>query len=129
MIFLNKASVWLSGRIIDEARNTPKAHLYSLFLFPRPVLEPLKRVCPEHFGLSSVACGPELSGFIRPCTNGVSLPRRIASVPPPNKPQTTLSQRAPYIEHLEGWLVRRFWITILNAGLIPPQPASDPNCK
>ena len=54
------------------------------------------------------------------------LPRRIASVAPPIKPQTTLSQRAPYIGYLEGWLVWRFWMMILDAGLIPPQPASDP---
>ena len=55
----------------------------------------------------------------------VSLPRGIASVAPPNKPQTTLSQRAPYIGHLEWWLVCRFSMTILEAGLIPIQPASD----
>ena len=45
---------------------------------------------------------------------------------PPIKLQTTLSRRAPYIEHLKGRLVLRFWMTILDAGLMPLQPASDP---
>ena len=96
----------------------------------QPALGSLKSTCSEHFGLSSIACRLALGVFIRLCTNGVSLHRRIASVAPPNKPQTTLSQRAPYIGHLKGWLVWRFWMTILDAGLIPQQPlASDLNRK
>ena len=89
-----------------------------MFSFLGPVLGPLERACPGHLGLSSIACGLALGVFIRPCTNGVALPRRIASVAPPIKTQTTLSQRAPCIGYLEGWLV--------YAVLIPPQPASNP---
>ena len=46
---------------------------------------------PKHLGLSSIVCGLALDVFISPFTNGVSLPRSIASVAPPLKPQTTLS--------------------------------------
>ena len=48
------------------------------------------------------------------------------SVAPPNKLQTTLLQRASYIENLQEWLVRQFWMMIIDAGLMPPLPASDP---
>ena len=43
---------------------------------------------PEQLGLSSTACGLVLGDSIRPCTNGVSLLHRIASVAPLSKPQT-----------------------------------------
>ena len=43
---------------------------------------------PEQLGLSSNACGLVLGDFIHPCTNGVSLLHRIASVAPLSKPQT-----------------------------------------
>ena len=106
MTYLNWASARLSGQIIiDGARSIINAHPYSMFLFPGPVLGPLDWDCPEHLELSSIASGLVLGVFIRPCTNGASLPRRIASVAPPIKPQTRLSQRGTYIEHLEGWLV------------------------
>ena len=42
----------------------------------------------EQHELSSTACGLVLGDSIRPCTNGVSLLYRIASVAPLNKPQT-----------------------------------------
>ena len=43
---------------------------------------------PEQLGLSSTICGLVLGDSIRPCTNGVSLLYRIASVAPLSKPQT-----------------------------------------
>ena len=43
---------------------------------------------PEQLKLSSTACGLVLGDSIRPCTNGVSLLHRIASVAPLSKPQT-----------------------------------------
>ena len=43
---------------------------------------------PKQLGLSSTACGLVLDDSIRPCTDGVSLLHRIASVAPLNKPQT-----------------------------------------
>ena len=43
---------------------------------------------PEQLGLSSTAFGLVLGDSIRPCTNGVSLLRRIASAAPQSKPQT-----------------------------------------
>ena len=42
---------------------------------------------PEQLGLSSTACRLVLGDSIRPCTNGVSLLHRIASVAPLSKPQ------------------------------------------
>ena len=42
----------------------------------------------RQLGLSSTACGLVLGNSIRPCTNGVSLLHRIASVAPLSKPQT-----------------------------------------
>ena len=42
---------------------------------------------PEQLGLSSTSCGLVLGDFIFPCTNGVSLLHRIASVAPLRKPQ------------------------------------------
>ena len=110
---------------IDRAQSILNAYLYSMFSFPGPLLGHLEWTCPEHLWSSSIACGLALGVFTRPCTNGVSLPHQIASVAPPIKPQTTLSQRTSYIGHLEGWLVWRFWMTILDAGLTPSQPASD----
>ena len=95
----------LIGRVIDGVQSIPQAHSYSMFSFLGPVLDPMEWVCPEHLGFKSFSCGLALGVFIRPCTNGVSHPRPIASVVPLNKPQTALSQRAPYIEHLEAWLV------------------------
>ena len=107
-------------RNINGAQSIPNANLYSMFSFPGPVLRPLEWTCSEYLGSSSIACGLALGVCTSPCTNEVLLLRRIANVLPMIKLQTTLSQRAPYIGHLEGWLVRRLWMTILNAGLIQP---------
>ena len=60
----------------------------SVFLCPGPVPGLLGWAYPEQLGLSSTACGLVLADFIRPCTNGVSLLQRIASVAPLSKPQT-----------------------------------------
>ena len=94
-----------------------------MFSFPGPVLDPLEWACPEDLGLSSIPVDWCWSVSTCPCTNGILLPCRI--VAPPIKLQTTLSQQAPYIGQLKGWLIRRFWVTILDPSLIPPQPASD----
>ena len=60
----------------------------SVLLCPRPVPGLLGWGYPEQLGLSSTACGLVLGDSIRPCTNGVSLLHRIASVAPLSKPQT-----------------------------------------
>ena len=54
----------------------------------RSVPRLLRWAYPEQLGLSSTACGRVLGDSIRPCTNGVSLLQRIASVAPLSKPQT-----------------------------------------
>ena len=51
---------------------------------------------PEQLGLSSTACGLVLGDFIRPCTNGVSLLHRIASVVPLSKPHIICYNSVPY---------------------------------
>ena len=55
---------------------------------PGPVPGLLGWAYPEQLGLSSAACELVLGDSIRPCTNGVSLLHRIASVAPLSKPQT-----------------------------------------
>ena len=59
-----------------------------VLLCPGPVSGLLGWAYPEQLGLSSTACGLVLGDSIRPCTNGVSLLHRIASVAPQSKPQT-----------------------------------------
>ena len=93
-----RAAQWTNYRWSADYLN---AHLYSMFSFPGPVLGHREWACPEHLRLSSIACGLAFGVFTRLYTNGVSLPCRIASVMPPIKSQTTLSQRAPYIGHLK----------------------------
>ena len=61
----------------------------SMLLCPGPVPGLLGWAYPEQLGLSSTACGLVFGDSIRPCTNGVSLLHRIASVARLNKPQTT----------------------------------------
>ena len=60
----------------------------SVLLCPRPVPGLLGWAYPEQLGLSSTVCGLVLGDSIRPCTNGVSLLHRIASVSNLSKPQT-----------------------------------------
>ena len=55
---------------------------------PGPVPGLLGWAYPEQLGLSSITCRLVLGDSIRPCTNGVSLLHRIASVVPLSKPQT-----------------------------------------
>ena len=71
--------------------------LGSVFLFPEPVPGLLGWAYPEQLGLSSTAYELVLGDSIRPCTNGISLLHRIASVAPK-----------------------------LDAGLMTSLPASDP---
>ena len=78
----------LNGKITNEKRITVKMLPGSVLLCPRPVPGLLGRAYPEQLGLSSTACGLVLGDSIRPCTNGVSLLHRIASVEPLSKPQT-----------------------------------------
>ena len=59
-----------------------------LLLCPGPVPGLLGWAYPEQLGLSSTACGLVLGDYIRPCTNGVSLLHRIASVALLRKPKT-----------------------------------------
>ena len=74
--------------IINGKRNTMKMLPGSVLLCPRPVPGLLGWAYPEQLGLGSTACGLVLGDSIRPCTNGVSLLHRIASVAPLSKPQT-----------------------------------------
>ena len=49
---------------------------------------PVRMGLPKQLGLSSTTCGLVLGNSIRPCTNGVLLFHRIASVAPLGKPET-----------------------------------------
>ena len=82
------ASAPLNGQITNGTRSTVKMLPGSVLLCPRPVPGLLGWAYPEQLGLSSTACGLVLGDSIRPCTNGVSLLHRIASVAPLSKPQT-----------------------------------------
>ena len=53
---------------------------------PGTSVRPVGMGLPEQLGLSSTACGLVLGDSIGPCTNGVSLLHRIASVVPLSKP-------------------------------------------
>ena len=75
-------------QITNGKRSTVKVLPGSVLLCPRPVPGLLGWAYPEQLGLSSTACGLVLGDSIRPCTNGVSLLHRIASVAPLSKPQT-----------------------------------------
>ena len=78
----------LNGQITNGKRSTVKLLPGSVLLCPRPVPGLLGWAYPKQLGLSSTACELVLGDSIRPCTNGVSLLHRIASVAPLNKPQT-----------------------------------------
>ena len=80
----------VNGQITNGKRSTVKMLPGSVLLCPRPVPGLLGWAYPEQLGLSSTACGLVLGDSIRPCTNGVSLLHRIASVAPLSKPQTML---------------------------------------
>ena len=82
------ASALLNGQITNGKRSTVKMVPGSVLLCSRPVPGLLGWAYPKQFGLSSTACGLVLGDSIRPCTNGVSLLHRIASVAPLSKPQT-----------------------------------------
>ena len=81
------ASALLNEQITNGKRSTVKMLPGSVLLCPRPVPGLLGWAYAEQLGLSSTACGLVLGDFIRPCTNGVSLLHRIASVAPLSKPQ------------------------------------------
>ena len=77
--------------ITNGARSTPKIHPCSVFLFR------LEWGCSKQLDHCSIAYGLALGVFIRPCTHGGLLPRRVPGVAPSNKPQpqTALYQCAP----------------------------------
>ena len=77
-----------NGQITNGKRSTVKMLPGSVLLCPGQVPGLLGWAYPEQLGLSSIACGLMLGDSIRPCTNGVSLLHRIASVVPVSKPQT-----------------------------------------
>ena len=82
------ASTLLNGQITNEKRSIVKMLPGSVLLCPGPVPGLLGWAYPEQHWLSSTACVLVLGDSIRPCTNGVSLLHRIASVAPLSKPQT-----------------------------------------
>ena len=81
-------SFLLRRQITNGTRSTVKMLPGFVLLCPGPVPDLLGWAYPEQLGLSSTACGLVLGNSIRPCTNGVSLLHRIASVAPLSKPQT-----------------------------------------
>ena len=83
------ASALLNGQITNGKRSIMKMLPGSVLLCPRPVPGLLGWAYPEQLGLSSTVCGLVLGDSICPCTNGVALLHRIASVAPLSKPQTT----------------------------------------
>ena len=98
----------------------------SMLSYSRPAPGLLELACPEQLGLSSIACGLVLGDSIRPCTNGVSLLHRIASVAPLK--QTADHVLITFFIHQEPHGARggQFWMTKPNAGSTPSLPASDP---
>ena len=80
--------VLLNGQTTNRKRSTVEMLPGSVLLCPKPVPGLLGWAYPEQLGLSSTACGLMLGDSIRPCTNGVLLLHRIASVAPLSKPQT-----------------------------------------
>ena len=82
-------SDWLqNGKIINGKQSIVKMLPGFVLLCAGPVLGLLGWAYPEQLELSSTACGLVLGDSIRPCTNGVSLLHRIASVAPLSKSQT-----------------------------------------
>ena len=88
-------STLLNGQIKNGKQSTVKMLPGSVFLCPGPVPGPLGWAYPEQLGLSSTACGLALGDYICPCTNGVSLLHRIASMAPLSKPQPC-TNNVPY---------------------------------
>ena len=84
---LDLASALLNKQITNGKRSTVKMLPGSVLLCPGPVPGLLGWAYPEQLGLSSTACGLVLGDSIHPCTDGVSLLHRNASVAPLNKPQ------------------------------------------
>ena len=82
------ASAPLNGQTTNRKRSIVKMFPGSVLLCPGPVPGLLGWAYHEQLGLSSTACGLVLGDFIRPCTNGVSLLHRIASVATLSKLQT-----------------------------------------
>ena len=79
------ASEWTNHKWKTEyCENASRLHAF----VPEAGSRPVGWAYPEQLGLSSTACGLVLGDSIRPCTNGVSLLHRIASVAPLSKPQS-----------------------------------------
>ena len=80
-----RASEWTNHKWNAEyCENASRLRVF----VPGPVPGLLGWAYPEQLGLSLTAYGLVLGDSICPCTNGVSLLHRIASVAPLNKPQT-----------------------------------------
>ena len=92
-----RTSEWKNHKWKAEyCENTSRLRVFVPEIGARPVGMGL----PQQLQLSSTACGLVLGDSIRPCTNGVSLLHRIASVAPLSQPQTmyyTSGQRALYV--------------------------------
>ena len=86
-----RTSEWTNHKWNTEyCKNTSRLHAFVPITGSRPVGMPVtgSRLYPKQLGLSSTACGLVLGDFICPCTNGVLLLHRLASVAPLSKPQT-----------------------------------------
>ena len=99
----------------------------SVLLCPGPVPGLLGWAYPEQLGLGSTACVRVLGDSIRPCTNGVSIFHRIASVAPLSKPQTMYCTNSMPYTSSTTWSTRSDGLgwKNLHPGLITPLPASD----
>ena len=72
-----RASEWTNHKWKTEyCKNASRLRVF----VPETGARPVGMGLPEQLGLSSTACGLVLGDSIRPCTNGVSLLHRIASV-------------------------------------------------
>ena len=79
-----RASEWTNHKWkVEYCENASRLRAF----VPGPVPGLLGWAYPEQLGLSSTACGLMLGDSIHPCTDGISLLHRIASVVPLNKPQ------------------------------------------
>ena len=80
-----RASEWTNLKWKTEyCENTSRLRAF----VPETGARPVGMGLPRAVWLSSTACGLVLGDSICPCTNGVSLLHRIASVAPLSKPQT-----------------------------------------
>ena len=88
--YLSWASALRNGRTWHGTQSTPRVCQRLVSTFLGLSQDPLEWVWPEQLGSNLIACVLALGVSVRPCTNGVLLLERNASVALVNKLQTTL---------------------------------------